>query len=342
MSLNKRISEIVSWGEAIFSNKSDVGLAINNAYLENKWFSKDYQRQALDAIYHQMLSEQKLTQWVNHYSQDLVNDDEKVKTIALIMAGNIPLVGFHDFLSVIITGHRVQIKLSSKDKALWLFILKKMEESVPNLFNQVSIVERVKDFDAVIATGSNNSARYFEYYFGKYPNIIRKNRNSIAVLTGEENEEELLCLGKDIFSYFGLGCRNISHLLVPVDYDFKKMLDLFKSFDYLLDNDKYKNNFDYQLSIMLLNKIPFLQGDAILLKEDKALPSPISTVHYQFYSSNKEIDNFLNDQADNIQCIVGKEYQNFGSTQKPELLDYADNVDVIEFLLNLKKEEFNH
>lgn len=338
MELDRKISDIVNWRNATFSDTQGLEQAINRSYLENRWFDKHHQNLAIEAIKETMLDKNKLKDWANQYGEKL-RRTENEKTIALIMAGNIPLVGFHDFISVLISGNIAQVKLSSKDKALWLYLFNKMEEAAPKLFERVQVVERIKDFDAVIATGSNNSARYFEYYFGKYPNIIRKNRNSVAILNGLESDEELLSLGKDIFSYYGLGCRNISHLLVPKGYNFKNMLDLFKEYDWVLDNNKYKNNFDYQLSIMLLNKVDFLQGDAVLLKEDKTLASPISTVHYQFYSNENDISDFLASKQSNIQCIIGAGHLEFGTTQKPELTDYADDIDVLDFLLNLQTEK---
>jgi hypothetical protein len=336
MQLDKIISEIINWKEAIFKDEEGLDKAINKSYIENKWFDFAHQELALEAIREKMLSEDLLNKWLEKYDKDLLENNTS-RTIALIMAGNIPLVGFHDLLSVLVSGHNAQIKLSSKDQALWNFLLHKMEKKAPSLFSKISIVERIKNFDAVIATGSNNSARYFEYYFGKYPNIIRKNRNSIAVINGEENNEELLALGKDIFSYYGLGCRNISHLLVPEGYDFKNMLDLFQEFTWVLDNNKYKNNFDYQLSIMLLNKDTFLQGDAILLKHDTSIASPIAKLHYQFYSDQQEVVSFLEKEENKIQCIVGEGHLDFGSSQLPELSDYADNIDVLDFLLKLKQ-----
>ncbi|MEX0813602.1 MAG: acyl-CoA reductase [Chitinophagales bacterium] len=335
MQAEERIKQIIEWGECFLNENEGLENAMEKAWQENRWFIHEHQKQALKSIKEQMLSANKLEHWINHYNSDLM--EKPAKNIALIMAGNIPLVGFHDLLAVLMSGNKAQVKLSSKDSALWKYLFAKMQENQPALHAQIEVVERLKDFDAVIATGGNNTSRYFEYYFGKYPHIIRKNRNSLAIISGNESDAELMALGNDVFGYFGLGCRNISHLLVPENYDFKQMLDVFESYKWVLDNNKYKNNFDYQLSIMLLNQIPFLQGDAILLKASDSIPSPIATLHYQFYKSREEAEQILKAEQNKIQCVVGENHLGFGTAQSPGLMDYADGVDTMKFLLDMKK-----
>lgn len=335
MHIDNRIAQVKKWEEAIFADELALKNAEQQAYYKNRWFTPESQNQALRAIKSTMLASDKLKAWVDNYNPELLNNSN-TKNIALILAGNIPLVGFHDFLSVLISGHHAQIKLSSKDSVLWHYLLEKLKEAAPALHKKVSLSERLRNFDAVIATGSNNSARYFDYYFGKYPNIIRKNRSSIAILDGSESDEDLLSLGEDIFQYYGFGCRNVSQLFVPENYDFKRLLDLYEQFKWVLDSDKYQNNFDYQLSIMLLNSEKFLQGTAILLKESPAISSPIATLHYQFYKDIKSARKFVEVNSDSIQCTLGKGYLDFGSSQTPSLTDYADNIDTMEFLLSLK------
>lgn len=334
MRIDQRIKQIVNWGDNFFNDKSNLERTLENAWLENKWFTPEQQLNALNSIKENMLSEEKLSKWSAKYEKSKL--EASGSRIALVMAGNIPLVGFHDLLSVLISGNKAVIKLSSKDSALWKYLLSKMEEVEPNLYNEIEIVEKLKDFDAVIATGGNNTSRYFEYYFGKYPHIIRKNRNSIAIISGNESDEELKALGHDIFSYYGLGCRNISSLLVPENYDFKQFLDVLKDFEWVLENNKYKNNFDYQLSILLLNRDNFLQGDAILLKESNSIASPIATLHYQFYQSLANAEQIIKSNTDNIQCVIGKNHLDYGTAQSPGLFDYADGIDTVDFLLSIK------
>lgn len=334
MRIDQRIKQIVNWGDNFFNDKSNLERTLENAWRENKWFTPEQQLNALNSIKENMLSIEKLSKWSAKYEKSKL--EASGNRIALVMAGNIPLVGFHDLLSVLISGNKAVIKLSSKDSALWKYLLSKMEEVEPNLYNEIEIVEKLKDFDAVIATGGNNTSRYFEYYFGKYPHIIRKNRNSIAIISGNESDEELKALGHDIFSYYGLGCRNVSSLLVPENYDFKQFLDVLKDFEWVLENNKYKNNFDYQLSILLLNRDNFLQGDAILLKESESIASPIATLHYQFYQSLADAEQIIKSNTDNIQCVIGKNHLDYGTAQSPGLSDYADGIDTVDFLLSIK------
>lgn len=193
----------------------------------------------------------------------------------------------------------------------------------------------MKDFDGIIATGSDNSSNYFEEYFGKYPNIIRKSRTSIAVLTGNETKEELTHLGRDIFQYYGLGCRNVTKLFVPKGYDFKLFFEAMESYSSVIQNTKYKNNFDYNLTLFILNKIPYLTNDFLILTEDKSLQSRIGSIHYEEYSSLDTVNNYIIEQKNRLQVVVGQNFTPFGEAQTPRLNDFADNVDTMKFLLNL-------
>ena len=250
------------------------------------------------------------------------------------MAGNIPMVGFHDFLSVFISGHRQTIKLSSKDDVLLKHIIDKMTSWDIEIKDLVIVADQLKQCDAYIATGNNQSAGYFETYFGKYPNIIRKNRTSIAVLDGSETETELLELSNDVHLYFGLGCRNVSKIYVPEDYDFVSLLRAFDNFNALGNHHKFRNNYDYQLSICLINSIPYMTNDCTILLESNLVHAPISVLYYEFYSkSENPIDKMTN--QDELQCIIGKNHLPFGKSQVPGLLDYADDVDTIQFLRQL-------
>jgi len=252
------------------------------------------------------------------------------------MAGNIPLVGFHDFLSVLITGNKVLAKLSSNDTVLLPFLAKKLIEIEPGFAELIEFTEeRLSNFDAVIATGSNNTARYFEYYFGKYPSIIRKNRNSVAILTGNETPEQLDALAEDIFRYFGLGCRNVSKLFLPKDYNFDPFFNAMYGWKEIINNNKYINNYDYNKAVYLMSNIELLDNEFLLLKEDNGFSSPISVVFYQYYESEDELRKYLSENKEHIQAIVSEKDIPFGAAQKPQLWDYADGVDTVSFLLNL-------
>lgn len=250
------------------------------------------------------------------------------------MAGNIPLVGFHDFLSVFLSGHSMTIKTSSKDEFLIKHLIKKLYEWENTIQNQVSFAEQLKGCDAYIATGSNNSGRYFDYYFGKYPNIIRRNRTSVAILDGTETEKELESLADDIQLYFGLGCRNITQLHVPEGYDFIPLLDTLKKYAYLMDYHKYKHNYDYHLALLIMGNKYYMNNDSIIITENISPFSPVSQVHYRFYSDKKQLEKELSDHQD-IQCIVGKGHVPFGQAQFPSLMDYADGEDTMAFLKSL-------
>jgi hypothetical protein len=299
---------------------------------ENPWFTKENVRMGMDGII-KLLQKERLEQWVSSY-----NLRDQSKKIALVLAGNIPLVGFHDLLSVLISGNNALIKPSSKDSVLLKYIIKTLCDIEPSFHDKIELAEQLKNFDAVIATGSDNSARYFDYYFGKYPHIIRKNRTSVAILTGKESEEELATLGIDVFSYFGLGCRNISKLLVPAGYSFDKLYSTWEVYQPIIHHHKYCNNYDYQKSIMLVNQIPFLDNGFVMLHENAKMVSPISVVYYEQYKDERDLSEKLATNEDKIQCVVGDHERAtvpFGKAQYPELWDYADGVDTLKFLSSL-------
>lgn len=335
MTLEQRISAFSKLGNHL-TNLSEEGfesLALQ-ARLENPWFTTENIKRSLAGIT-QYLQEDKLRQWTSKYSLN----PEKSKEVALVLAGNIPLVGFHDLLCVLISGHHAQLKLSSKDSKLIQYLIKHLVWLEPEFEKAITIKElKLEDFDAVIATGSDNSSRYFEYYFGKYPNIIRKNRTSCAVITGNESAQEIEALGEDIFSYFGLGCRNVSKVFVPKDYDHAKLLSGLDKYKDIIHHHKYCNNYDYQKSILLVNQTPFLDNGFIILQENEKLVSPISVLYYEYYTDLNELNKKLSDNNEKTQCIVGNDKPatiNFGQAQYPELWDYADNVDTLKFLETL-------
>ena len=315
--------------------------AIDLASLHNRWFTIDNISYAFSSIANS-IEKKSIEEWIKNY--DFPENNENIQKIGVIMAGNLPLVGFHDFFYVLMSGNHIVVKLSSDDKYLLPAIATKLIEFEPAFANLISFVEKLESIDAVIATGSNNSARYFEYYFGKHPHIIRKNRNGVAVLSGNESINELIALGNDITRYYGMGCRNISKLYLPKDYNFNHLLDTLCTYSNILDNTKYYNNYEYYKSIYLINLLPFYDNGSTILKEENLISSPISVVYYEFYESIEDINRVLTLNREQIQCVVSNNTAingaiPFGSAQSPSLMDYADGVDVMEFLLlNLNKE----
>ncbi len=352
MQLEKRIQAFVSLGKFMsqFSSEEYINkdnIPFNDDFYEetirliqlsksyNGWFSEDNIQFAFKS-WEDALTEDNLNKWLSEYSIK----DSSNKTVALILAGNIPLVGFHDFLSVLISGNKVLAKLSSNDKLLLPFLSKYLIAVEPEFENKITFTEeKLEKFDAVIATGSNNTARYFEYYFGKYPNIIRKNRNSVTVLTGNETPEQLENLANDVFRYFGLGCRNVSKLYLPKNYNFDAFYKAMFSWKHVINDNKYINNYDYNKAVYLMSNLNLLDNEFLLLKEDQNFSSPISVLFYEYYENIDIVKNIIQSEKDNIQCIVseiGIENEvKFGATQHPQLWDYADDVDTLEFLLKL-------
>jgi hypothetical protein len=304
---------------------------IENQKLKNPWFTPGNVKTALNAIAGE-LTEQNLRSWTEAYP--ILAEERAPSRIAVIFAGNIPLTGFHDFLSVLISGNRLVAKTSSKDPDLIPFLGNILNSVEPELGQMAEFTSGIlTGFDAVIATGSNNSARYFEYYFGKYPHIIRKNRNSIAILEGDETEAELTALGKDIFTYFGLGCRNVSKIFIPAGTDPAALAAAWKIYSGVVNHSRYANNYDYNKAIYLVNRQKFHDTGFLLMKEDERLASPISVLHYEFYRTSDSLKMQTEKLKDNIQCITGRNFIPFGHTQKPHLWDYADGTDTLEFLL---------
>lgn len=308
---------------------------IKIAQEHNTWFTKENLIFALNG-WSKSLTESNINHWLKVYHFKELNP----KKIAIIMAGNIPLVGFHDFLSVLISGHDVVVKQSSNDKQLLPFLAKYLETVEPEFKGKITFsADKLEKFDAVIATGSDNTARYFEYYFKGKPSIIRKNRNSLAVLSGEETEEQLEALSEDIFRYYGLGCRNVSKLLVPKDYDFQNFFKGIYKWHPIIHQHKYANNYDYNKAVYLMSEFDMLENGFLMIKEDDSYASPIATVFYEYYDDNQALKNKLEADSDKIQCVVSSGlFENeipFGQTQNPQLWDYADNVDTIDFLLKI-------
>ena len=302
------------------------------AYVQNGWFTPEFIDLAISNICQYYLDKPRLEQWLDKYPG--FGQPVRQKKVGIVSAGNIPLVGFHDWLTGFLSGHDVRIKLSSKDSVLLPHLLNKLQEWYPEAAAYTTIQDMLKDCDAYIATGSNNSARYFNYYFAQYPHIIRRNRTSVAILQGDETREELLALADDVMLYFGLGCRNVTKIYVPEGYEFGPLLEALTKYAYMADHNKYKNNFDYNLALFLLNSTPCLTNDSILLQENESIFSPISVLHYGYYNNREELEVSLRKNED-LQCLVAKDAIPFGQAQKPSLNDYADGVDTAAFLHSL-------
>jgi hypothetical protein len=332
MNLQQRIDLLKRLGKYILSADNQWEAVKERAFHENGWFTPAFIELSAQSIANTFLTQEALTAWAAQYA--IPEELPHPKNVGIVMAGNIPLVGFHDFLCVFISGHRQTIKASSKDEALIKHLVQQLHAWEPATQSLISLQPMLKGCDAYIATGSNNSARYFDYYFAKYPHIIRRNRTSVAILDGNETVEELALLADDVYQYFGLGCRNVTQLYVPVEYDFVPLLETFKKYNELADHHKYKNNYDYQLAILILNKQYYMTNSSIILHENPSPFSPISQLHYTFYKDEQATAASLLDNAD-IQCVVGKKWLPFGQAQQPGLTDYADGVDTLQFLLSL-------
>ncbi len=328
MDLENRISLLVELGDFMQSGDANWKSAKTKTFHHNPWFIPEFIELAVNNTVALYLQRNLLESWLQNHGFPTENQDPK--NVGIVMAGNIPLVGFHDFISCFLSGHHQFIKLSSKDQWLLPTVLNFLIEKNPAFADEIRFTTMLRGMDAYIATGSNNSARYFDYYFGKYPSLIRRNRTSVAFLEGNETAEELEKLADDVFLYFGLGCRNVTQIHVPENYDFIPMLQAFRKYQWMADHNKYKNNFDYRLSLAILNKSFYMTNDCLLLLENESPFSPISVLHYSFYRNRD--DWFPTRENSNLQCIVGRHYLPFGSTQRPKLTDYADGADTLKFL----------
>jgi len=346
MNLEKRIAVFASLGKAMRSRveqrDDSYETLCRQAYLKNNWFTKESIDSAMMA-WSNVLTGEQITGWLKEYH---IPGTFTGKKIGVINAGNIPLVGLHDFIAVLVSGHYYLGKNASEDNLLLPYIASLLAETSPDFQNQFQFIDRLTQFDAVIATGSNNSSRYFESYFSKVPHIIRKNRNGIALLDGNESKEDFEKLGTDIFQYFGLGCRNVSKLYVPQEYNFNSFFEAMYSFSEIMQHNKYMNNFDYNNAMLLMKQIPFLQNGFLIIREEERISSPISVVHYEKYSDIEQLAEILDKAEEQVQCVITKRELNlksllkdrvvdFGKAQFPALNDYADGVDTIEFLNTL-------
>jgi hypothetical protein len=308
----------------------EINSVVQTQQVHNGWFTEELTRKSM-RNQSSWLNELDLENWLSNYTFS-----ETSKSIAVIMAGNIPLVGFHDFLCVLISGNKVICKLSSEDNKLLPLLAKILIQILPELESRISFSDRnLKGYDAVIATGSNNSMLHFKQYFSKYPHLFRHNRTSIAVLTGEETKEKLSLLGNDVLDYFGRGCRNVTHLLLPMGFELNRFFEAIVEQGNVINNKKYGNNYDYNKTIHLMNQAVFLDNNFLLLKESKDLFSPLAMLHYHFYESELEVSNYIEEHKYDIQCVVGSNYIPFGKAQCPSLSDYADNVDTMRWLNEL-------
>ncbi len=338
MTLEERLQLLIKWGKQLLGTDEYLDAVIQRTHHHNLWMTPENARRSINAIATEFLEEEKLRAFVEHYR---IDDNIKPLKVGIVMAGNIPVVGFHDFLCCFLCGHTSLIKLSDKDPYLFPYFIKMMDRLDDRAGNYIQPIAKLEGFDAVIATGSNNSARYFHEYFGKYPNIIRKNRNSVAVLDGTESVEELRRLGRDILDYFGLGCRNVSKIYIPADYDFNPLMETIHESKKIILHGKYKNNFDYNFAIAALNNVKIVNNGCLILLEDTSLTSRIASLHYEFYDSQEVLHQHLSEIKEQIQCIVSKEevpgfkVVSFGQTQCPTLSDYADGVDTMDMLLGI-------
>lgn len=332
MILQERIQIMSELGRYMAGNDPEWLAVRERAGRENTWFIPRFVDAAIRAIVEDMLDPNLLEKWTARYH--LPADNPSPQRVGIVMAGNIPLVGFFDLLCVFISGHRAVIKPSSKDQRLILHLLQQLERIDGRTTDFISVAERLQGCDAYIATGSNQTGRYFDQYFGKYPHIIRRNRSSVAILNGEETRQELEALAGDMQSYFGLGCRNVTQVYVPVGYDFKPLLEALKTYEFVMDLPAYKHNFDYHLTLLIMRNQFYMTNDSVVLTEHASPFSPVSQIHYQYYEpGSSPLPSLQKDE--NIQCIVGVGGLAAGNAQRPTLFDYADGVDTLAFLTGL-------
>ena len=337
MTLAQRIDALAHLGEHLGQGTDEYLTALQQrTEFHNPWFTLANQERALQAVINSFLQPERLRDWLRPYRP--LPAAPPATTVGLVLAGNIPLVGVHDVISVFLAGHRAQIKLSSKDPYVLPYLLKLLRTAHPATDDYFEIVGTLRGFDAIIATGSNNSARYFEAYFGRYPHIIRRNRNAVAFLTGDESTDELRRLGDDVFSYFGLGCRNVSKLYVPEGYNFTPLLEVFHEWAHYQNHAKWKNNFDYNFALLTLNKEPFYHNGAIIVRESTAIASHIAGLYYETYANKAAGTQVIANQAEQLQLVVARPGVldlptfDFGAAQRPALTDYADGIDTLEWL----------
>jgi hypothetical protein len=329
LTLADRIEVLAALGAYMNNAGEEWVEAMDRAGHANAWFTAEHIALAAKNIVSEYLQPEKLAEWAGKYALPAT-----YKMVGIVMAGNIPLVGFHDFLCGFVSGHNLMLKLSSKDDVLMKHLLKKMFAMNPLLSEQITVAERLNGCDAYIATGSNNTARYFEQYFGKYPHIIRQNRTSVAILDGSETDTELGLLADDVYLYYGLGCRNVTQICVPTAYDFARLLGILGKYNHYADLNKYKNNYDYHLAIYLLNRVPYMSNESLLMVENELPFSAVSVLHYRYYTDKKALATELAASSD-IQAIIGNDFIPFGDSQKPALDNYADGVDTMAFLCGL-------
>ncbi|HSK14012.1 MAG TPA: acyl-CoA reductase [Phnomibacter sp.] len=331
MKLQERISILSRLGEYLTGNSEALQQAKARAYRQNAWFVPEFTDLAIANIAAHFLQEELLEKWAHHY--DLPDETPKPALVGITMAGNIPLVGFHDLLTMFMAGHQAMVKPSSKDDVLIRHIMDTLVQWDHRIAATIRFADRLTGCNAYIATGSNNTSRYFEYYFGKYPHIIRRNRTSVGILTGHETPGDLEKLADDILLYFGLGCRNISKLYVPAGYNWEPLLNSFGKYHWMKDHNKFRNNYDYQLSLLILNNKYYMSNEVLLLVESPELFSPIAQVNYEYYEGDAPIatEKF----KDDLQCLCGHTGTPFGIAQQPSLTDYADGVDTMDLARKL-------
>lgn len=337
MNFETRLQSLVDLGVALKAKAAELEALYPIAKTKNQWFTVENQRMAVGRLIQNYLDQTALNKWVDNYKFK----DTAQKKIGLVLAGNIPLVGFHDLLCVYLAGHEAHFKMSEKDDTLYPFILETLFETAPESKGYFHMVQRLNDVDALIATGSDNTAKHLEYYFRDKPKIIRKNRNAVAVISDTDGADEYRKLSKDVFSYFGLGCRNVSKIYIPKGFDFVPFMDVMHEQKEIVMHHKYKNNFDYNYAIYMMNNDDFLISGSLILRADEQIASRIACLHYQYYDDSRNLAEHLIQNKDKIQCVVssgeldGYEVVPFGEAQSPRLDQYADGVDTMKFLLSI-------
>lgn len=340
MRIQEKINLLQQLGQYMKGNEEEWLVIKDQANRLNYWFIPEFVESSVNAIAIEFLEKDKLETFIGKYDLSIEQDIDNEYKLGIVMAGNIPLVGFHDFLMGFLAGYELHLKLSSKDTVLIKHLIQKLIEWEPSLATRITIQEMLKDCDAYIATGSNNTAQTFAYYFAKYPNLIRHNRTSIAILNGEETEEQLEALVQDIYQYFGLGCRNVSKIFVPRDYPFETLIAALNKYSSPKDHHQYLNNFDYQLALVMLNGVPYKSADHMILVESTSHFAPTAVLHYEYYDDVASIVEILKQSKDELQVALSNisdlKLTSFGHSQQPAIDDFADGEDTFQFLLSAK------
>lgn len=329
MELAQRLDMLVQLQAYMLGNDAQWQAAKENAYEKNGWFIPQFIELSIKNIATHLLSRAGLQQWASKYN---IPNQRSPLTVGIVMPGNLPLAGFYDFLCTFVAGHRQRIKLSTNDDVLLKHLVAQMGSWNAAVHELVMFDDMLKGCDAYITTGKQN-IESLKKYLSKYPHIIHRTGSAVAILYGHETRQQLELLADDVFQYFGQGCLNITKLYVPREYDFIPLLKVFDKYGFLIDHNKYKNNYDYQLALLILNKGFYMTNGSILLTESASISSPVARLHFEYYTDEKDVIDSLADPG-LAQVIAGTNQAPFGRAQQSVVCDQGGAA-TLQFLLEL-------